>query len=230
MHGKDTRIFGGAFDFSAIVKGSSAGSPVDMAENTTYQSQSKTYEPGLDDGQLALEAIFSNAEIIEIESWAKADTYPWTRLLDGAAVGNGGESLLGLKQSIDVSSPVGDIVQAAITVQADGGVDRVVSLHDVIASETAAGQESSHDSGAASANGGVAVVHLIGFTGTSISIKIEDSANDSTFADLATFTALTDVGSEHVVVAEGTTVDRYLRAAWTGTFTSATFVVTFGRR
>jgi hypothetical protein len=61
-------------------------------------------------------------------------------------------------------------------------------------------------------------------------VKVQHSANNSTWADLVTFATVTAVGAEHAVVAPATTVNRYLRATWSGTFTSATFAVAFARR
>jgi hypothetical protein len=69
--------------------------------------------------------------------------------------------------------------------------------------------------------------HLFAFTGTSVTIKVQDSTDNSSFNDLpaATTGALTAVGSGRVVTGTTEQVDRYLRIATTGTFSNAVFAV-----
>jgi hypothetical protein len=68
------------------------------------------------------------------------------------------------------------------------------------------------DNGAATANGGAINIHVTAFSGlTSDSIIIEHSTNDSVWNTLATSTLVTGLTSERIVVAAGTTVNRYLR-------------------
>jgi hypothetical protein len=85
------------------------------------------------------------------------------------------------------------------------------------------------DGTASSAFGAQFYLHLTTFTGTSVTIKIQDSADNSTFADLsgATFGALTAVGSARIAVTG--TVRRYLKVVTTGTFSAATFLVNGNR-
>lgn len=94
---------------------------------------------------------------------------------------------------------------------------------DVAATATGTGL----DGAASSAFGGQFYFHLTGFTGTSVTIRIQDSADNATFADLtgATTAALTTPGFARVAIANNATVRRYLRVATAGTFSSATFVV-----
>ena len=101
-------------------------------------------------------------------------------------------------------------------------------LHE-LEEETGTGNYTSVDSSASSAFGYVAHVHVTAFTGTNCVIRIQDSVNDSTWTDLATFTTVTGVGAERVTGSG--TVDRYLRAQIvSGTFTSITFAVAIARR
>lgn len=99
--------------------------------------------------------------------------------------------------------------------------------------DTAAGNSTSVDHTTVStAFGWQAYLHVFSFTGTSVTVKIQDSANDSVFADLsgAGFTTATGVTSERIAAASLTaTVRRYLRVVTTGTFSSAVFAVAFVR-
>ena len=75
-----------------------------------------------------------------------------------------------------------------------------------------------------------AYLHVFAVTGTSVTVKIQDSADNSTFADLsgAAFTAATGVTSQRIASPGATdTVRRYVRAVSSGTFTSAVFAVVF---
>jgi hypothetical protein len=74
-------------------------------------------------------------------------------------------------------------------------------------------------------------LQVFAFTGTSVTVKIQESSDNGVgdpFADVTggTFTAATGVTVQRLETARGQTVERYLRAVTTGTFSSATFAVT----
>ncbi len=82
--------------------------------------------------------------------------------------------------------------------------------------------------------GAVAAIHLLAFTGSSITLTVEHSndngATDTWYTlagDLASFTA---AGSKRVETGPDTTIKQYLRLRAAGTFTSATIAVSFHRR
>jgi hypothetical protein len=82
--------------------------------------------------------------------------------------------------------------------------------------------------------GAQAYLQVFAFTGTDVTIKVQDSADNATFADVPgmTFTAVTAApGVQRIATASGQTVRRYLRAVTTtsGGFTSATFAVAVAR-
>lgn len=70
-------------------------------------------------------------------------------------------------------------------------------------------------------------LHVFAFTGTSVTIKVQDSADNASFADLtgATFTVVSGVTKERIATARNQTVRRYLRVVTTGTFSNAVFAV-----
>ena len=74
-------------------------------------------------------------------------------------------------------------------------------------------QGTSVDHGASSSNGGIATLHVLTAAATdTYSVKVRHSPDDSTWADLVTFTLDgSAIGGEFQTVAAGTTVDRYLR-------------------
>lgn len=81
--------------------------------------------------------------------------------------------------------------------------------------------------------GWAAYLQVFAFTGTSITVAIEDSANNTDWTALsgATFTAASAVGSERITAGPTSTatVRRYVRVATTGTFSNAVFGVNFVR-
>lgn len=96
--------------------------------------------------------------------------------------------------------------------------------------DTGATNGSSIDTTASAAFGAQAFLHVTAFTGTDVTIKIQDSADDSTFADVTglSFTQVTSgPTSERIATASGATIRRYLRVATvtTGGFSSVTFNV-----
>jgi hypothetical protein len=98
--------------------------------------------------------------------------------------------------------------------------------------QTGAGNGTSIDLGATPASysqGWAAYLHVFAFTGTSITVKVQDSADDAAWLDVAsaTFTAATAIGSERITAGPTSTatVRRYARLVSTGTFSNAVFAV-----
>jgi len=93
---------------------------------------------------------------------------------------------------------------------------------------TATSPASGVDTLAAASFGAQAYLHVFAFTGTSVTVKIQDSADNSSFADISpslVFAAASAVGTQRISVANTTTLRRYLRAITTGTFSNAVFAV-----
>jgi hypothetical protein len=100
--------------------------------------------------------------------------------------------------------------------------------------DTTATNGSSVDDGASSAFGLQAYLQVFALTGTDVTVKIQDSADNASFADLsgAAFTAVTTApGTQRIAISNAATVRRYLRAVTTTSagFTSATFAVAYNR-
>jgi len=96
--------------------------------------------------------------------------------------------------------------------------------------DTAATNGTSVDNGAATSFGAQAYLAVTGFTGTDVTVTIQDSADNATFADVTglTFTTVTAAPAvERLQTGRTATLRRYVRAVTTtsGGFTSATFVV-----
>jgi hypothetical protein len=159
---------------------------------------------------------------------------PVTFAVNGTSVGSRVAILQAKTTSYEVSAPVGDVVSVSYDAQADGGIDYGVSLV-ALGAVTATTNGTAVDNAVSSANGGMAQLHVTANSWSAgATFKVQHSADNSTWADLATFTvvATTVTTSERVAVAAGTTVNRYLRgqvtlASGTG---SITYQISFARR
>lgn len=96
--------------------------------------------------------------------------------------------------------------------------------------DTAATNGASYDQGAATAFGAQAYLQVSALTGTDVTVKIQDSADNSSFADVTglTFAQTTTARTtQRIATTSAQAIRRYLRAVTvtTGGFTSATFIV-----
>ena len=99
-----------------------------------------------------------------------------------------------------------------------------------IREDTAAGNGDSLDGGAATEFGLQAYLQVLAFTGTSVTVKLQESSDDGatdTWADIVGggFTAATAPGVQRIATAGDLDVEQYLRVVTTGTFTVANFLV-----
>ncbi len=238
IHGKSSQIIHGIYDLSTFLNDASASADVETAETTGFGSSAKSYIVGLRDGTLSASGMFdgaANAVDEVLTASIGSDTLSAVTVgYDGTTLGNRVTLLQAKTTSYEVSSPIGDVVSVSYNAQADGGLDQGVSLA-ALASVSATTTGTAHDNAASSTNGGMAQVHVTVNSRSSTSvIKIQHSADNSTFADLITFTTI-GIGattSERSLVASGTTVNRYLRAVATlaaGTG-SIKYQVSFARR
>lgn len=228
-HGKDTDLYLGSELVNVYVRGSELTGTIDMDPNVTvYGAEDYSHMPGLGSGSLTIDGVFDTTYTGTVDDYAKTAGKVAVLCHGGAALSGLGKMLVARKSLFTHSSSVAGAVLFRLELTADAGVDSGVILH--VGAETVAGEETSHDSGASSAAGGAAYLVCTAFSGTDLTVTVEDSADDAAWATLATFTQLTGVSSERVIVSG--TVGRYLRAEWSTSagFTSATFLVGFARR
>jgi hypothetical protein len=238
IHGKDSQVIHGVYDLSPYLNDASVSADVSTAETTAFGASAKSYIVGLRDATVSASGMFDGAASAVDEILAASigsDTLaPVTIGYNGTTLDNRVSLVLAKTTSYQVSTPVGDVVSVSYSAQADGGLDQGVSLA-ALASVSATTTGTANDNTASSANGGMAQFHVTANTrDATVVITIAHSADNSTFADLVTFTTV-GIGattSERSLVASGTTVNRYLRAVATlGAGTgSITYQVSFARR
>jgi hypothetical protein len=229
VHGKNTTILIDEFNLSAFFNSADVAATAETAETTTFGNAAKTYIAGLQDATLSLAGLFDGGTdaVDEVLSAALGGSAIFSIVPAGAGtIGNRASLAEAFATSYGVSAAVGDAVSISAEAQVSGGLIPGVVLANLVA-RTAAGQTAALDNAASTAGGVKAFLHLTAFSGTDVTIKIQESADNSTWADLITFTQATGATSE-VAAATGT-IDRYLRVDISGTFTTVTFAVTLAR-
>lgn len=235
--GFNSRVLAGPLAFSTYARGFNIDASTNMLDVTTMGSGGvMAYIPGQTDATVSLDLLLdgsgaAGSQFIVQNTWA-GTPQPATLALTGTAADQPVWLLQANQSQATITSPVGDVVSCALTIQADGGVDYGASLED-LAAVTTTTNGTARNNGAATANGGVAHLHATAFSGlTSDVVTIEHSVNGSTgWATLVTFATVTGTTSERVVVAPGTAVRQYLRVVDTVTGTgSCTRQVSFARR
>ena len=230
IHGKSALVLQNEFDLSSYFNDVSISRSIETAETTAFGASAKAYIVGLIDGTLSLSGMFDgtanaiDAEITDVLG-VNAGAVISASVSGVTTIGTRMISTTGKLTSYEVTAPVGDVVSANAEFQADDGVGNAVSLA-ALGAITTTTTGISVDNAASSANGGFATLHVTANTMDNSTVcKVQHSADNSTWADLQAFTsvATTIVTAERIKVANGTTVNRYLRAvatpAGTGSFT-----------
>lgn len=237
VHGKSSRVLLDDLALSGYLRSVETEEEVELADSTVLTDEGHRYTPGLDNGSLSLEGLFDSTAtagalddtLATANGAASASVVTVARA--GFALGNKVKSIDARQSSYNYASPVADVVSFTAAWVSEGQVDTGVSLHDLTAVTTTA-NGSSVDNAASSPDGAVGVLHVTANTmDNSTVIKIQDSADNSVWADLITFTsvATTVTTAERATVAG--TVDRYTRAVWTPAGTgSITFAAAICRR
>ncbi|MFC5834654.1 hypothetical protein [Nonomuraea insulae] len=151
--------------------------------------------------------------------------------LRGTTLGNAAAAMVAKQINYDGSR--GDAGEFTFEVQAlaNGyGLEWGTQLTAGVRSDTDETEGTSYDFGEATSFGVQAYLHVTAFTGTSVTVKLQESDDDGdsdSWADVTGggFTAATGVASQRIATAGNQAVEQYLRVVTTGTFSSASFVV-----
>lgn len=236
-HGKDSKALLGKYDISTFLTDASASMAIDAAATSTFGSLAKTYLTGQNDGTISFTGLFDgDVDAIDdiFEDVIDNDLTPvLTFAHDGGMTVGRKATLAEVKQtSYAISAPVADVVSLTGEFQVTGGLRQGVLLA-ALSAITATTDGASVDNLASSSLGATANLHVTANTRDSdTTIKVQDSADNSTFADLITFTIVgATVQTSQSATATGT-VNRYLRAQTTlaaGTG-SITITISIARR
>lgn len=233
-HGKNTKVLIGNYDLSQFLNEASVNQSVETGETTTYGRDAKTYVVGLADGTISMGGLFDGAsgatDAVLSSYLGDSNGAVITIAPEGLAHGARVKSAHTVSTSYEISSPVADVVSVSAEAQVSGGVSAGISLRD-LTSATATGTGTALDNSASSANGGVGILHVTANShNAGATFKVQHSADNSTWADLVTFTVVSTTALANERIAVTGTVNRYLRASWTLAGTGGiTFHINFSR-
>lgn len=189
---------------------------------------------GLRDGAIEFTAFFNHITVTGA-THEKLATLPRTDVLltycRGTTLGDPAASLVGKQVNYDPSRADDGMLTFGVSAQANGyGIEWGRQLTAGVRTDSAATNGTGIDTAASASFGGQAYLQVFSFTGTDATVKIQDSADNVTFADVAgfNFTQVTaGPTSERIALGNTATLRRYLRAATvtTGGFSSLAFSV-----
>lgn len=232
------------FDLSGDTQslGNVGGGPA-PSDFTTIDKSAMVRQGLLKDGRLSWVSFF-NPDAIgpPIGAHAVLKTLPYTdrqvAYCVGRAQGNPCFSMLSKQINYDGTRGQDASFTFAVDVQANGfGAEWGEQLTAGLRTDTTATSPATGlDFGAVSTLfGWTAYLHVLSITGTSVTVTVQDSADNAAFTTLTggAFTAVATVatnGAQRLTAASQTaTVRRYVRVITTGTFTNAVFLVSFVR-
>ena len=230
-HGKDTKALVGQYDLSPYLNEITSGLTIDNSETTTFGSNAKRYIVGLNDGAISFNGLFdgdANAVAAVFEDIITNDLTPTITLAydGGLAVGRKASLAKGKQTTYDITAPVSDVVALTGEFQVTGGLKHgtVLAALEVI---TATTNGVSVDNSASTSIGGTANLHVTANTRSSATtIKVQHSADNSTWADLITFTSVPATTLTSETISSSGTVNRYLRAQTTLAAGSGSITIT----
>lgn len=231
IHGKTTKVFMDSTDLSSYLSSADPSRTVDVGETTTFGSSNKTFVAGEKDATVSFSGFFDATADNVIQGLVGTNDKVALIGFDGVDATDDCMFGKGVTTNYGISSPVGDVVAVTFDLQASGFFSGNVLENATV---TASGNGTARDNASSTANGGGAFIIATSVSGTStptLTAKITHSADNSTYADLVSFTALTSAGAEVKEVASGSTVNRYLKVVYTvsGTNPSFNVIVGFGR-
>lgn len=188
---------------------------------------------GLRDGAMEFTAFFNDAATtgahVNLKTLPRTDrviTY-----CRGFGTGNAAASMVAKQIGYDGERDDKGAFTLKVEAMASGfGLDWGVQYTNGIRTDTTATNGSSVDFGAASSFGLSAYLHVLAFTGTSCTVKLQESSDNGAgdaFADITggSFGAQTAIGASRIQTSATLSVERYLRVVTTGTFSNCQFVV-----
>src|SRR5271170_1501674 len=178
---------------------------------------------------------YFNPTTVSDAAHAALSTLPRTDVigmfLHKAAIGNPSACCNAKQLNYDQSRDTTGGLTFQVQLTANGfGTEWGVQLTTGIQTDTGPNtSNASVDNGASSANGAQAYLEVSVVTGTSVTVTVQHSVDNSTWTTLMAFTAGTSGSKSQQRLAVTGAVNRYVRVITAGTFTVATYAVMFNR-
>jgi len=228
----------GPYDMSGDVQQlSSLSTPRGVLDFTGIDKSATERQTSTKDGALGMTTFFNPGPAASAAHLvARALPYTDVQLayLRGTALGSPAFCILGKQTTYDGSRGADGSFTFNVNAVANGFAaewgDQLTPgpRTDVTATTPASGVDLTDVS---TAFGWSAYLHVLAFTGTSVTMTLGDSADNAAFTALSggAFAAATAIGVQRIAGGPTAVVRRYLRVATSGTFTSATFAAVFVR-
>jgi hypothetical protein len=227
-------FYWGGYDLSGEINAlGKVASPIATLDVTPINVRAHVRIPGLRDGAIDFTALFDPAAG---HSHPVLATLPRTDVVGcyfvgGQAIGNAAACMVAKQVDYNPTRGADGMLSSTVASVANSyGLDWADQLTAGLRTDTAATNGASRDFTASTSFGFQAYLQVTAFTGTDVTVKLQDSADNVTFADLASgaFTQTTAAHTAQRIAVGGTaTVRRYVRAVTvtSGGFTSVTFAV-----
>lgn len=230
QNGLGDNFYVGPYDLSGDISAlGTVGGSVGTLDKTGINKFGYERIGGLRTGTMEFTSHFNDAAGQEHVAFS---ALPYTDVIlsyfRGTTLGNPAASMTAKQINYDASRGDDGDLTFAVSAQSNGfGLEWGRSLTAGMRTDTAATNGTAIDTTASASFGGQAYLHVTAFTGTDCTITVEDSADNITFATVDSFTVVSGVTSERIVLGTTTeTLDRYVRVSTTaGTFSSVTFAV-----
>jgi hypothetical protein len=242
-HGRDSKVWFGGYDLTGYLSEANSQTAGDLAEASPFGSTVKGWVGGKSDATLSAGGFYDGSADAVDEVFAAAlngVAREMTHLIAGDALGARGRSMTAVETQYEVTTPADGVAGISMEAQSAVGPEPVFVVHPKGA-ETATGEDATAvDGGAtpgATSESWAAYLHVFAVAGTgtpTLTARIQDSADNSTFADVTggAFAAKTAIGSERIAGAAGATLRRYVRSARviSGTGPSITYGIAVNRK
>ena len=238
LHGHLTRVLADQYALEAYFKNITLSRSVDLPDTTAFgDTFRKRGVVGLKDVRLTMNGYFDAASGHSDErfrAWlAQAGPVLFAVAPAGYVIGNLVDMLQVVQGEYNIGSQLEDVVAVDGSFEGHDQCELGFSLHDLTAETGTVNSASVDQTTVTTTSGWVAQLHVTAYSGGgAVTIKVQDSADDAAWADLAgaTFSSVTALTKERLESTSGT-VRRYVRSIISAfTAASVTYVVAFSRR
>ncbi|HET6286353.1 MAG TPA: hypothetical protein VFG15_06345 [Amycolatopsis sp.] len=236
------------YDVSGDIQQFTTASPAQTHDVTGIDKAAMERILGQRDGSIDMTTFFNPSEIAGDSIHQRLSPLPTadqlvTAIPVAVALGGPAASLVAKQLNYDMKRAQSGEVLFEMSAQSNGyGIEWGKLLTAGVRTDTAATNGPGVDMGDGSGPGFTgpsnfglqAYLHMFEFTGTSVTVKLQESADNGVgdaWADVAggSFAAATGVTFQRIVTAGNLTVEKYLRVVTSGTFSNAKFAVIVNR-
>ena len=227
--GKNSGVLFGAFDLTSYFNSLSFSKETNAISTTMFGDDNESYISGIESASLDLSGLFDGGTDRNDEELSNAfsvtTSTPLSVFQNGTTAGQPCVLLDSKIQNYTIDSSVSEAVGVSSNFTGDN-FGRGLSLY-ALTNTSATANATAVDLGASSTLGGQAHIHCTAHSSANMVVKIQSSADNTSFADVSgfSFTALTGTTSQRIATTN--TVNRYVRIVTTVTSGSATFSVAY---